>query len=456
MEIAERGEEIGDRLRHAIELGLLEDGEQLPSENDLAAMMGVSTQTLRTALSDLRHQGFIETRRGRGGGSFVKANGRNPQRAHRERLHSYSLEDLRDLREFRAALAGAAAAAAASRSQQIPLERLVALAGIVGDLDETADITRADSRFHIELASASSSVRLTRQEVALQAEVGALLWSHSTSAGPLAATEHVAIAEAIRVGDANGARVLAEDHVRHDMNRLIDQRMALDLTGPVSATETDRAIKSIDSMTEKVTVTASGALEVVQDTVFDLLDDPDAGGDPLGTLDAVLRRTLGEASHTLNGLGIFLTDPSFFGETGFVWYYKPLGSETPQRVYQDLQYYDFRATAWWPKEDNPGLHTSHAYVDANGHAYIIDFSKRVTTPDGRLIGVAGADVLVSHLQTIFAPLLAPLPQGSSIIDRNGVVIATNSGRMVGGTYPPAESAEAEAGKTPAPWRLHVV
>uniref|UniRef100_UPI001115A2C0 winged helix-turn-helix domain-containing protein n=1 Tax=Sinomonas mesophila TaxID=1531955 RepID=UPI001115A2C0 len=132
LENAVRGEETGRRLRQAIELGLLEDGTQLPSENDLAAMMGISTQTLRSALAELRHLGLVETRRGRGGGSFVKANTGDLAKARRETLAAYSLEDLRDIREYRAVLAGSAAAAAAGRSQQISVSRLASLAAMVG------------------------------------------------------------------------------------------------------------------------------------------------------------------------------------------------------------------------------------------------------------------------------------------------------------------------------------
>jgi DNA-binding FadR family transcriptional regulator len=150
LETAERGEEIGRRIRHAIELGVLEDGTQLSSENDLSAMMGVSTQTLRAALAELRHQGLVETRRGRGGGSFVLANTGDIAKARRETLAEYSLEDLRDLREYRSVLAGSAAAAAAARAQQIAVGRLESLGSMVETVHEPADMTRADSRFHME------------------------------------------------------------------------------------------------------------------------------------------------------------------------------------------------------------------------------------------------------------------------------------------------------------------
>src|SRR5687768_10641430 len=66
-----RREVVARRLGGAIALGLIGDGEQLPSELELATSLNVSTVTLRDALADLRARGLVVTRRGRGGGSFV-------------------------------------------------------------------------------------------------------------------------------------------------------------------------------------------------------------------------------------------------------------------------------------------------------------------------------------------------------------------------------------------------
>src|ERR1700685_1470699 len=67
-----RAEEVALRVGQAIRLGLLTDGEQLPSEAEFAAQLGVSAMTLREALAMLRQQGLVETRRGRAGGTFVR------------------------------------------------------------------------------------------------------------------------------------------------------------------------------------------------------------------------------------------------------------------------------------------------------------------------------------------------------------------------------------------------
>ena len=59
------------RLGEAIGLGLLKPGDRLPSEMQLASALGISAVSLRSALVVLRSAGLIETRRGRGGGTFI-------------------------------------------------------------------------------------------------------------------------------------------------------------------------------------------------------------------------------------------------------------------------------------------------------------------------------------------------------------------------------------------------
>src|SRR5258707_14705302 len=61
------------RLAQAIKLGLVAEGERLPSERDLAERLQVSRVTLREAIRALREAGYLESRRGRTGGTFVLA-----------------------------------------------------------------------------------------------------------------------------------------------------------------------------------------------------------------------------------------------------------------------------------------------------------------------------------------------------------------------------------------------
>ena len=60
-----------ERLAQGIRLGVLVDGDRLPPERELAETFGVSRMTLREAIKALREAKLVESRRGRGGGTFV-------------------------------------------------------------------------------------------------------------------------------------------------------------------------------------------------------------------------------------------------------------------------------------------------------------------------------------------------------------------------------------------------
>ena len=64
-------EETVERVLHAIKLGVVTAGERLPAERELAVRLGVSRMTLRDALRVLEQAGYVESHRGRSGGTFV-------------------------------------------------------------------------------------------------------------------------------------------------------------------------------------------------------------------------------------------------------------------------------------------------------------------------------------------------------------------------------------------------
>ncbi|WP_340684343.1 FCD domain-containing protein [Amycolatopsis coloradensis] len=226
-----RAEAVTARLVDAITLGLLADSEQLPSEAELAAQFGVSTVTVREALVALRQQGLVETRRGRGGGSFVKTPVNPSAASWRERLRTVSLSELRDVGDHYLAIAGAAAKLAAERSSPEDIERLELATEDIRTATG-AEASRAERQFHLEVAAAAQSPRLTREEVQLQSERGGLLWlplePHGTRENAYA--EHRAIAAAIAQGDGELARKLTEEHILEAIDRLAD--VHLDLLAP--------------------------------------------------------------------------------------------------------------------------------------------------------------------------------------------------------------------------------
>lgn len=224
LEPLSRPEQVSRRLADAIGLELLPDGAQLPGEIELAATFGVATVTVREALAILRRQELIETRRGRGGGSFVRMPGGS--RVAEQRLAERSVLELRDLGDLYAISSGGAAALAAARASADDVRML---RGALGEFERAAEAgarRRADARLRMLTAVAAQSPRLYHAEVDLQAEIGMLLWlvlderSHGAEVG--AASAMVA---AIEARDGDTARRAAADRVHAATTRLLDRRL---------------------------------------------------------------------------------------------------------------------------------------------------------------------------------------------------------------------------------------
>src|ERR1700694_565166 len=65
-------EEICERIREQLALGVLKPGDKLPPERDLAQQLGVSRNVLREALRTLEMAGVLRLQKGVKGGAFVQ------------------------------------------------------------------------------------------------------------------------------------------------------------------------------------------------------------------------------------------------------------------------------------------------------------------------------------------------------------------------------------------------
>lgn len=215
------------RLGDAIELGLLADGEQLPGESELSTRLGISTVTLREALMALRQQGLVTTRRGRGGGSFVVSPAGQLTERLLTRLADWSTPDLRDLADHRAAITAAAARLAAERTEPADLAPLRRSLDEFEAAEDPAARARIQARFHVELAAAAQSARLTREEFRFQAEIGPLLCLALTEEKDHARSASLqrTLIGAVQGADGDRARTLAEQCVQEAMERLIGLRL---------------------------------------------------------------------------------------------------------------------------------------------------------------------------------------------------------------------------------------
>jgi DNA-binding FadR family transcriptional regulator len=65
-------EEICERIREQLALGVLKPGDKLPPERDLAQQLGVSRNVLREALRSLEMAGILRLQKGVKGGAFIR------------------------------------------------------------------------------------------------------------------------------------------------------------------------------------------------------------------------------------------------------------------------------------------------------------------------------------------------------------------------------------------------
>jgi DNA-binding FadR family transcriptional regulator len=207
-------EETVERLLQAIRLGVAAPGEKLPAERDLAARLGVSRVTLRDAIRAVADAGYVESRRGRYGGTFVAMELPSPA----ERGHGVPAAELEDVLTLRRILEVGAAEAAAARTldqderQHLRVRLTEVGPGIAAD---PAEYRRRDSRLHLAIAEVAGSASLTTAVAEVRSRVNDLLNGIPLLVANLdhSDAQHRAIVEAILSGDAAGARLAMDEHL---------------------------------------------------------------------------------------------------------------------------------------------------------------------------------------------------------------------------------------------------
>jgi DNA-binding FadR family transcriptional regulator len=118
---------------------------------------------------------------------------------------------------------------AASRADPQNVEHLEDLAKRHRDTVDDRARRRVDSRFHVAVSIASQSSRLTSAALQLEAELMTLWWGNPAQASidDTLVEQHLAIVDAIRERDADGAARAAEHHSRTEMECLIEQHLSL-------------------------------------------------------------------------------------------------------------------------------------------------------------------------------------------------------------------------------------
>src|SRR5487761_1749818 len=200
---------ITDRIRTLIHRGELGPGDRLPPERTLADQLGVARVSLREALAQLQHEGYLLARRGALGGTFVTELIEPRRRRMRE-----NLADFEDIIEYRIAVEAHAASIAARRRDEADLQ---AIEGAVRRLPSVTGIlaSRAAARaFHHAIAAPARRPRL---EASIDEARGLLFLPTDALVYALdidqSLGDHARIADAVRAGDQSLAAAAMRDHI---------------------------------------------------------------------------------------------------------------------------------------------------------------------------------------------------------------------------------------------------
>lgn len=122
--VPKAAEVVAGTLRRRIILGLLAEGDVLPSEDDLLIELGVSKPTLRQAIRILESESLVTVRRGAHGGIQVSVPSVETAAGYAATVLEYRGATTADLFEAAVALEGPCAAMLARRRTPEQLERL--------------------------------------------------------------------------------------------------------------------------------------------------------------------------------------------------------------------------------------------------------------------------------------------------------------------------------------------
>lgn len=207
---------VASSLSREITQGRLQPGDQLPTEQVLAATFGVSRNVVREAVARLRSEGRVWSQQGRG--AFVSE---APQTTvlKIERDESQPGEAFAALFQFRGVLEVQGAALAARLRTEADLDLMrAALASMVGSPYGSTVWLDGDVAFHQAIAGATHNVYVVQVMSFVSNRVRESILAagnedHSDAMAQVTEHEHRCILDAIADSDETAARRTMQDHL---------------------------------------------------------------------------------------------------------------------------------------------------------------------------------------------------------------------------------------------------
>ena len=213
------------QILEQIVAGKLEEGDRLPSENQICQTWSVSRPTVREALMRLQADGLVITRQG--SGTYVR---KRPSELLTRLVAVSDVAGLLRCMEVRNALEGQAAGLAAQRRTPAQMDAISqASASFAAALEAGGSASEADFGFHIAVADASGNGMFvdildllgSRIKYTMTVNLG-ITQATSKERARRVLGEHQAIVEAIARGDTEIATLTMRYHLHCARQRVID------------------------------------------------------------------------------------------------------------------------------------------------------------------------------------------------------------------------------------------
>ncbi len=211
-------EEIVDQIKNLISIGELKPGDRVPSERDLATMLGVSRPSVREAIMVLEAMGLIESRQG--GGTFVRSLTEASMADPLSNMVEKNPLLLHALVEVRMGLESWSAYLAATRASD---EEIGQMRTLVDEMERQAARggwdADVDARFHYAITAATHNTIqlhvLNTVHSLFHATIQVALMEFYRKEGYVAVllNQHRRILDAIAQRDAEGARQAMTEHL---------------------------------------------------------------------------------------------------------------------------------------------------------------------------------------------------------------------------------------------------
>lgn len=442
---ATRSSTIAARLCDAIILGVFPDGHQIPSESSLTQLFNAAPMTIREALTSLRKEGLIVTRRGRSGGSFVADTAGATLTTVPE---SSTILDASEVAHHVSALTGCAAALAAKRASAADVRELITHV----ERHEKAAANRpsalaqaqAASQVSIQIARLSQSTRLTREIIAAQVE-----WMPWATGAPESLR---ALAEAVGGGDTRAAQEAVDEYFAAQLRELTVLKAGSAAPGRTGATGgAEEAACRLAEILSEARDAVNSVAESVPDPRF---------GDSLVTACASSL----ESCPNLSGVGFAASPES--GRELVEWFVRDAPRTTAGATDHMVRRRALDLSASAPGDAGYRGFTWYTLPAAVGHSTVVgpyvddlcgdDYTLTISVPsvrDGIFAGVFVGDLSVNTIERELLPLLATSGKHLAVVNGEGrVTVSTDPFAPVGALLSEADCT-AVAAADPFPYQV---